>query len=84
MSSQFFHQIGEVGFLNANPCKLARATVSRVELREVDLRRDPALGIEPPDNHLVLFDGDTLHNLLALLNVQKGIDFLHISIMVPF
>ena len=54
---------------------LARDCARGVELREVDLWRDSAIGIDPPDNHMVLLDCDTLHNLLVLLDVQKCVDF---------
>src|SRR5579863_9445616 len=54
---------------------LARNCVRGVERREVDIWRYSTAWIDSPDNHLVPFECDALHNLLILLNIQKCIDF---------
>src|SRR5947209_57532 len=54
---------------------LARNGTLGIELRQVDLWRDAAIGIDATESHTILFNCYTLHSFPAQLDIQKGVDF---------
>ena len=59
---------------------LARDCARGVELREVDIWGNPPFGIDPPHNHLVFFDRDSLHQCGELEAQSASYDFVILPI----